>query len=440
MATTYLTRTFGTATNRKKFTLSMWVKLSGRGSGNNNSLLVSGASGQNEGTIKISSDAILWNEYNVGIAGSEGILVSNQLLRDYSGWYHLVFAWDSTNATADDRMKIYLNGEQVTSFSSRTNPSLNYDAQINNNIVHNIGRQTWNSSGLFDGSMSHIHFCDGQAYQASDFGETDANGVWKIILEPSVTYGTNGFFILKDGNSVTDQSGNSNNWTVGGGTLTNTEDCPSNVFATLNLLVKSGNSLTNGSLTTTQNSGTNYQSNISTLAVTSGKWYAECKLSTVSGNYPGTGIVDISNLVAGSGDNTSYFGDTTNPLGVEIFCGGFYSKGNNVSSTLANTFSSGDIVGIALDLDSSPKNIKFYKNGTLITGTSITPLDPVGGYAFGNTMNIAGAGAVAQWNFGNGYFGTTAVASAGTNASGIGIFEYDVPTGYTALSTKGLNL
>jgi hypothetical protein len=89
MANTYLTRTFGTATNRKKFTLSMWVKLSGRGSGNNNSLLVSGASGQNEGTIKISSDAILWNEYNVGSATSEGILVSNRLFRDYSAWYHL---------------------------------------------------------------------------------------------------------------------------------------------------------------------------------------------------------------------------------------------------------------------------------------------------------------------------------------------------------------
>ena len=113
MASTYLSRTFGTATSRKKFTLSMWVKLSGRGTGNNNSLLVSGASGQNEGTIKISSDAILWNEYNVGIGGSEGLLISNQLLRDYSAWYHLVFAWDSTNATADDRMKIYLGIHQV---------------------------------------------------------------------------------------------------------------------------------------------------------------------------------------------------------------------------------------------------------------------------------------------------------------------------------------
>jgi len=93
------------------------------------------------------------------------------------------------------------------------------------------------SSAYFDGSMSHVHFIDGTAYDASAFGSTDSTtGEWKINTSPSVTYGTNGFFILKDGNSVTDQSPNSNNFTVGGGTLTKTEDNPSNVFATLNPL------------------------------------------------------------------------------------------------------------------------------------------------------------------------------------------------------------
>jgi hypothetical protein len=94
------------------------------------------------------------------------------------------------------------------------------------------------NGNYFEGSMSHIHFIDGTAYDATAFGEYDANGVWKIKTSPSVTYGTNGFFILKDGNSVTDQSGNSNNFTVAGGTLTNTEDNPANVFATLNPLIK----------------------------------------------------------------------------------------------------------------------------------------------------------------------------------------------------------
>ena len=85
--------------------------------------------------------------------------------------------------------------------------------------------------------MSHFHLCDGQSYAPTEFGETDSTtGEWKIKTSPSVTYGNNGFFVLKDGNSGTDQSPNTNNFTVTGGTLTKTEDCPSNVFATMNPL------------------------------------------------------------------------------------------------------------------------------------------------------------------------------------------------------------
>ena len=158
MASTYLTRTFGSG-NRKKFTLSMWVKLSGRGTGNNNALLVCGSSGGNEATISFGSDNLTWTEYQP--SGTKGNLSTSRLFRDYSGWYHLVFVWDTANATANDRMKIYVNGVQETSFGGRTNPSLNFDSTLNTNIVHNIGRQTWNSSGLFNGSMSHINFSDG---------------------------------------------------------------------------------------------------------------------------------------------------------------------------------------------------------------------------------------------------------------------------------------
>ena len=113
------------------------------------------------------------------------------------------------------------------------------------------GRNLGGNGNYFDGSISHFHFIDGTAYDATAFGEYDANGVWKIKTSPSVTYGTNGFFILKDGNSVTDQSGNSNNFTVGGGTLTKTEDSPSNVFATMNPLDNyyTGGTFTNGNNT-----------------------------------------------------------------------------------------------------------------------------------------------------------------------------------------------
>jgi hypothetical protein len=424
--------------SQKKFTLSFWWK--------NNSV-------QNSDKCFFSSGSNSSNYFMIRTTGNEEIQIlnidngsqainykPNRYYRDANAWYHIVIAIDTTQA-GGNRIKMYTNGVRETSFSSSTEP--NQDANIlyvNDTSTHAIGRKNVTQDKYLQGTLSHYHFTDGYVYDATAFGETDATtGEWTIKTSPSVTYGTNGFFILKDGNSVTDQSGNSNNWQVGNGTLTKTEDNPSNVFATLNALVKSGNSLTNGNLTVTQNSGLNYQNSISTLAVTKGKWYAECKLSNISGLYPGIGIIDVSENCASSGDDNGYFGTTNNPKGIELFAGGYYSTGNNNNASLTSN-STNDIIGIALDLDSATKNIKMYRNGTLITGSSVTPPNPDGGYAFGVTMHSSGSGAVAEWNFGNGYFGTTAVASAGTNASGIGIFEYDVPTGFTALSTKGLNL
>ena len=235
-------------------------------------------------------------------------IATNRQFRDYNSWYHLVFSWDTTQSTADDRMKIYVNGVQETSFSSRTNPSQNYDAHLNTNIVHEIGRQTWNLSGRFNGSMSHIHFCDGYTYQASDFGSTDSTtGEWNINTSPSVSYGTNGFWILKDGNSVTDQSGNSNNWTVGGGTLTNTEDCPSNVFATWNPLVPLG-SFSNGN-TVWDSNASGDGSAFSTLGAETGKYYMECKVTTSNTDGWELGVAPAQRLDgAANGVGTSVIG------------------------------------------------------------------------------------------------------------------------------------
>jgi hypothetical protein len=293
----------------------------------------------------------------------------------------------------------------------------------------------------FFGSMSHIHFIDGTAYDASAFGEYDANGVWKINTSPSVTYGTNGFFILKDGNSVTDQSGNGNNFTVGGGTLTNTEDNPSNVFATYNPLdIKAGESNTyvNGN-TTLQVQTNGGAGSRSTLAVTSGKYYAEFKHNTAGSDWTGVAPyerpVEDSNISSESVliYSNSGSGWTAHVNGV-----------NQGSGGIKNSFSSGEILMLALDMDNDLVYVGVdggWFNGTNCSGTSPSngfSLTANRTYAF---KTLSGSTATnVNANFGNGYFGTTAVASAGTNASGIGIFEYDVPTGYTALSTKGLNL
>ena len=211
-----LIKTLASAGDRKKFTFSLWIKLSGQGTGTNNGLLVAGASGQDEGTIKLSGDIISWTEYDAGTASTIGALETTQVFRDYSAWSHLVFVWDSGNATAGDRMKIYLNGSEITSFSTDTNPTLNYDAQINNDVLHNIGRQSWNSSGDFNGYMSEINFIDGQALDPTSFGEFDSDtGIWKPIAYEG-TYGTTGYYLeFKDSSALGDEtSGNSNDWTV----------------------------------------------------------------------------------------------------------------------------------------------------------------------------------------------------------------------------------
>jgi len=448
MASTYLTRTSGTPTSQKKGTFSFWVKRSGLGS--TTRLFNNHVTSVHYGYIDFTGSDKL------RVAGDDAGTISiqtNRVFRDVNSWYHIVIAIDTTQSTASDRIKIYVNGVQETSMAVTTYPPQNdnlnfFNASASNG--HVIGSYYNGSaySGGFNGSMSHVHFIDGTAYDASAFGETDATtGEWKIKTSPSVTYGNNGFFILKDGNSVTDQSGNSNNFTVGGGTLTKTEDCPSNVFATLNPLDGHlGNStITFGNTRFNSETSSNVTYATSTLGMVSGKFYFEAKLETAADhNY--IGIADVP-----SPSTSYYFGNQAYDYGYKSSSG--EKKNNNTTSSYGNTYTTNDIVMCAIDLD----NLKVYfgKNGTWQnsgdptsgstgTGAAFTiaaPSSTNGGQYFfcvadGTTTNNS------RWqtNFGNGYFKTTAVSSAGTNASGIGIFEYDVPTGYTALSTKGLNL
>ena len=285
--------------------------------------------------------------------------------------------------------------------------------------------------------MSHIHFIDGTAYDATAFGEYDANGVWKIKTSPSVTYGTNGFFILKNGNSVTDQSGNGNNFTVAGGTLTNTEDSPSNVFATLNPLVNNAGemmALTKGNLTCeSTTTSPAWKLAVSTLGMTSGKYYWEVKFDNVHNCY-NTGIMGSNLLTANTSNIMSQIGYT----GFYNNDGGEFRVDNTDTTVDYGLYNTGDIMGIACDMDNY--TIAFYKNG--VSHVSSQSISTTGrDIVFPCSIHYQTNGGVqASYNFGNGYFGTTAISSAGTNASGNGIFEYDVPTGYTALSTKGLNL
>jgi hypothetical protein len=441
MASTSLTRTLGSAGNQKLMTFSFWLKrgsLSPTAYGLFNRYI---SSGNYFAILLNDGDALEVRNYSGG--GADLRRSTPALFRDTSAWYHFVITIDTAQAVTDDRVKIWVNGVQQT--LTGTNPTLNFDVDWNSAGDNVIG--TGVTSTYFDGSMSHIHFCDGQAYQASDFGEYDANGVWKIIVEPSVTYGTNGFFILKDGNSVTDQSGNGNNFTVGGGTLTKTEDSPSNVFSVWNSLAYfgKGSALENGNTRAYGDSATsNNECSFTTLTGSSGKYYAEFKIASV-GTASFIGISDIEYTILENNDGQYRpFTIMVQNNGVLNVRGSGYGAPTTTASW-SSSYTTNDILQVAMDLDNN--YFYFGKNGTWqnsgvptsgATGTGGVSITSGKNYAF--TFGGYGGSPSAYANFGNGYFGTTAVASAGTNASGIGIFEYDVPTGYTALSTKGLNL
>jgi len=226
MASTYLTKNL--TSNRQTWTWSAWVKRSSISSYQN--MFASGTGGSNDTAFNFNGDDTL-SFYHRQSSSLRGYFQSSAKLRDTSAWYHFVINFDSTNSSGADRLIIYVNGSRVDGTMNNTLPQ-NDSSYIGDGNATDIGRIPNGSANYFDGQMAHVHFVDGTIYDASAFGEFDANGVWTINTSPSVTYGTNGFFILKNGNSVTDKSGNSNNWTVAGGTLSNTEDCPSNVCAT----------------------------------------------------------------------------------------------------------------------------------------------------------------------------------------------------------------
>jgi len=367
-------------------------------------------------------------------------IVTNRLFRDTSAWYHIMGVVDTTEGTASNRVKLYVNGTQETSFASTTytlgqNQATTGTESGKNNYV---GGDAANNLRFFDGLMSHVHFIDGTAYDASSFGSTDSTtGEWKINTSPSVTYGNNGFFILKDGNSGTDQSGQSNNLTVSG-TITKTEDCPSNVFATWNAIADNLDvTLSNGATTVAHGSQLERRPVISSLGASSGKYYAEFKpISGASGNVEFGIVTQPTPSAVGR-----YMLQSASNCGSVSYINNGHIEVSNASSTVENTYTSNDVIGVAVDMDN--KRVYFYKNGTLENSggtdfSGITVGD--GNFYFCNGDRSGSSTYTAHANFGNGYFGSTQISSAGTNASGIGIFEYDVPTGYTALSTKGLNL
>ena len=448
MASTYLTKNLSTATDLKTWTWSAWIK---RSKLSTEQGLFSGdaASTYTTSFFFDTSDRLQYKDVSAGSTRQQ--LITNRVFRDTSSWYNIQVVYNSTEGTASNRLKFYVNGSQETSFSTATYPSLNETVQINGSDPTGIGKQPQSTSNNFDGSMTHIHLIDGTAYDASAFGATNAaSGIWTPLASPSVTYGTNGFF-LKFGSSGalgTDSSGNSNTFTVNG-SGTQTQDAPSNVFATMNPLATSSYiTLSNGNLTATGNTGTESGNSFCNYVPTTGKWYVEYKVTGISGNSaPTIGIrqeypdgFQLTNTNAGqAGYATAYEASIRRD-------GQRYQ--NNGTGSWGTSYTTGDIISIALDCDNGAgyiaKNATYMNSGDPTSGASKTGAFVVWTQAQVNNFGQAFAvnnysGSATQANFGNGYFGTTAVASGNADGAGYGIFEYAPPTGYYSLCTKNIN-
>jgi len=190
-ASAYLSRTPASASNQTTWTFSVWVKRGALGTQQNLFNPARGGDGSNESQMGFRSDDTLWI-YDSG--GTRGIFYTNQVFRDPSAWYHLVFVLDTTQATSTNRFKLYVNGEQAT-FSSATYPSQNIAWGWNSTQEHKIGVYAYSGSFYdFDGYLTEINHVDGQALDPTDFGEYDANGTWKA-KKYTGTYGTNGFYL-----------------------------------------------------------------------------------------------------------------------------------------------------------------------------------------------------------------------------------------------------
>jgi len=449
MANTYLTRSKSSPTSDKKGTISFWFK---RSKITAEQVIIVSGSGSIDSNIYLngSNDKLHVYDYQSGAFSFQ--YITTRVFRDTSAWTHLTVEIDTTLATASDRVKIYINGVRETAFDTSTAPSQNATPLFFTSANPFYIGAYRGSSSYFDGLLSHFHYTDGYAYGASTFGSTDSTtGEWKINTSPSITMGTNGFTILKDGNTITDQSSNSNNFTLGGGTLTSTKDCPSNVYATWNVLnrnistgIQSGG-VANGNtyLATLASNGT--YSFGSTLALKgTGKFYMEFKVSQ-TGTYMGVGIAETDAITtmlnAGA---VAKFSD--NAKGWSYKHTGYKENGGS-QATYGATYTANDYIGLAYNNGT----IWFSKNGTWQNSATISEINA------GTTTNSAFTGldtskdyfimfdgyndSMIEMNAGNGWFRTTEISSPNNPTSGDtgAKFKYTVPTGYQPLSTKGLN-
>jgi len=438
-ASAYFNRTFGTATNTLVWTWSAWVKRGALG-GNGPYLFEGFSNATNRAAILFANtDALQFFYQSGGAVASQ--LITTQVFRDPSAWYHIVVAYDATQATASNRLKFYVNGVQITAFSTATYPSLNQATWVNTNSApHYLGNTNATTLYSFDGYLTEVNFIDGQALTPSSFGETNpVTGVWQP-KKYTGTYGTNGFYLNFSDNSAAtaaaigkDYSGNGNNWTpnnisvTAGVTYDSMLDVPTQWadggngrgnYCTLNPLT-STNSITvnNGNLYSAASSASG---NVirSTLMNNIGKWYFEATVTFSSIGFAAIGVVLDSQSIVSPTSLPSV------PAGMWLWRNDAYKVNNGTATAYGTSASSGDIIMIAYDAGAG--KIWFGRQGTWFASG-----DPAAGTneSFSGLTTSIGACVNFQGTIGSSTFDCN---------FGQRPFSYTPPTGFKALNTLNL--
>ena len=444
-SSSFLDLTFGTPTNGHIWNFSCWTKRTNLGSGTPLWAPLFGDSGSPDCRFYFREDDFRFDGYHA--SGAFGFQTT-QLFRDVSAWYHVCILWDGTQAVAGNRAKLFINGIQVTAMAVSDPPDQNAQHSVNTAIEHYIGRIV--ASQYTNVYMAQVCFVDGTVYAISDFGEfnEDSPTIWQPKDVSGLTFGNNGFLLdFADSSALgKDVSGKGNDWASNGLDATDqSTDTPTNNFATINglELYPSGATLAEGNLKLTTGGNEIYSFNNSTIAVSSGKWYAEVKVTTTT--------TDDANMIGISAESPIYqrsspWGELGDSAYAYAYIGADGAiRNNNSESSHGDAYSTDAIIGIYLDLDNN--KLYFGKDGTIQnsgTGVSITAAasTPTGHYfiSAGNYHNNA---AVFEVNFGN---PVSALSSAVADANGYGSFEYDPSAGtfdsasktFYALCTKNL--
>ena len=430
----FLQRTPSSAGNRKKWTFSAWIKRVKLGTEQR----IFGGDANASHIFISTDDKFRWDLANEGSGSASGTLRTNAVFRDSTSWYHLVCAYDADNSTANNRMRMYVNGTEITSFAARTNPSSGYATNaINATSVHTIGRRTsaQGTDGMrFDGYMTEINFIDGQQYDPSFFGYTEfQTGIWRPKKYEGA-YGTNGFYLeCKDNSSTSalgkDTSGNGHDFTTynfsvsAGDGNDSLEDTPTNNFCTISELDRwrTNTSVTDGGLKFTR-SANNFGAARGNFAVNKGKWYFEF---TKGSGLVQAGIVNTDYHINYNGGDSGLNSSGSNPCGIAYDSRGtWYGYTGSSPSSIGN----GDVIGVAFDAD----NFKFYfhKNGTYYASanpsTETNGIQPNASNTITKTDDMFFAPYFNGEN-GNGY------ANFGQRP-----FAHTPPSGFKALNSKNL--